>query len=165
MKFDHIAHDNQSKSMKKSWPGKLSSFRTEETLWRVRFSEGNNKWRDCDLLWNLCESCCLSVSWRGLLLWTCSYFFICPASTGKEMDESNWSSDLFTSIKYSKTDILAFCYWHNYASVDSTCISIFFCLGWQIPGGGDTWAVKSPGVGTKEEDNCPVLRQHCNIFH
>ena len=40
----------------------------------------------------------------------------------------------------------------------------FFCLGWQIPGGGDSWAVKSPGVGTKKEGKCPVLRQHCNIF-
>ena len=41
----------------------------------------------------------------------------------------------------------------------------FFCLGWQIPGGGEYWVVKSPGVGTKKEDKCPVLRQHCNIFH
>ena len=39
----------------------------------------------------------------------------------------------------------------------------FFCLGWQILGGGDSWAVKSPGVGTKKESKCPVLRQHCNI--
>ena len=30
---------------------------------------------------------------------------------------------------------------------------------------GDPWAVKSPGVGTKKEGKCPVLRQHCNIFH
>ena len=41
----------------------------------------------------------------------------------------------------------------------------FFCLGWKIPGGGDFWAVKSPGVGTKKEGKCPVHRQHCNIFH
>ena len=34
----------------------------------------------------------------------------------------------------------------------------FVCLGWQIPGGGDSWAVKSPGVGTKKEGKCPVLR-------
>ena len=26
-------------------------------------------------------------------------------------------------------------------------LAFFFCLGWQIPGGGDSWAVKSPGVG------------------
>ena len=38
-------------------------------------------------------------------------------------------------------------------------------LGWQIPGDGDSWAVKSPGVGTKKEGKCPVLHQHCNIFH
>ena len=24
---------------------------------------------------------------------------------------------------------------------------------------------KFPGVGTKKGDKCPVLRQHCNIFH
>ena len=41
----------------------------------------------------------------------------------------------------------------------------FFCLGWQIPGGRDSWAVKYPGVGTRKEGKCPVLRQHCNIFH
>ena len=41
----------------------------------------------------------------------------------------------------------------------------FFCLAWQIPGTGDSWAVKSPGMGTKKEGKCPVLRQHCNIFH
>ena len=32
-------------------------------------------------------------------------------------------------------------------------ISIF-CLRWQIP-----------RVGTKKEGKCPVLHQHCNIFH
>ena len=44
----------------------------------------------------------------------------------------------------------------SYASVNSPSppgltsgISIF-CLGWQIPGGGDSWAVKSPGVRTKK---------------
>ena len=31
----------------------------------------------------------------------------------------------------------------------------FFCLGWQIPGGGDSWAVKSPGVGTIFRFNYP----------
>ena len=41
----------------------------------------------------------------------------------------------------------------------------FFCLGWQIPGGGESWAVKSPGVGTKKEGECPVHCQHRNIFH
>ena len=41
----------------------------------------------------------------------------------------------------------------------------FLCLGWQIPGCGVSWAVKSPGVGTKKEGKCPVIRQHCNIFH
>ena len=41
----------------------------------------------------------------------------------------------------------------------------FFCLRWQILEGGDSWAVKSPGVGTKKEDKCSVVRQHCNIFH
>ena len=42
----------------------------------------------------------------------------------------------------------------------------FFCLGWQISGVGDSWAVKSPGVGTKKEGEgkCPILCQHCNIF-
>ena len=40
----------------------------------------------------------------------------------------------------------------------------FFCLGWQIPGSGDSGAVKSPGVGTIKEGKCPVLRQHRNSF-
>ena len=35
----------------------------------------------------------------------------------------------------------------------------FLGLGWKIPGGGDFWAVKSPGVGTKKENKCPVLHQ------
>ena len=34
----------------------------------------------------------------------------------------------------------------------------FFCLGWQIPGGGDFGAVKFPEVGTEKEGKCPVLR-------
>ena len=41
---------------------------------------------------------------------------------------------------------------------------MYVCLGWQIPGGGDSWAVKSPGMGTKKKDKCPVLRQYCNFF-
>ena len=63
----------------------------------------------------------------------------------------------------------------TYASVNSTCAQPrpgltpghwhFFCLGWQIPRGGDSWAVKSPGVGTKKEGKFFVLCQHCNIFH
>ena len=44
-------------------------------------------------------------------------------------------------------------------------ISIYFCLGWQISEGGDSWAVKFPRVGTKDEGKCPVLRQHCKFFH
>ena len=44
-------------------------------------------------------------------------------------------------------------------------INIFICLGWQIPWGGDSWAVKSPGVGTRKEGKCPILHQHHNIFH
>ena len=32
-------------------------------------------------------------------------------------------------------------------------------------GGGDSWAVKSPGVGTKKQGKCPVLLQLCNIVH
>ena len=48
---------------------------------------------------------------------------------------------------------------------DPRGISIFFCLGWQIPGGGDSWAGKSPGVGKEKEGKCPVLRQQCNIFY
>ena len=39
------------------------------------------------------------------------------------------------------------------------------CLGWHFPGGGDYWAVKCPRAGTEKEGKCPVLRQHCNIFH
>ena len=31
----------------------------------------------------------------------------------------------------------------------------FFCLGWQIPRGGDFWAVKFPGVGTKKDGKWP----------
>ena len=42
-------------------------------------------------------------------------------------------------------------------------ISVFFALDGLIV--GDPWAVKSPGVGTKKEGKCPVLRQHWNIFH
>ena len=30
--------------------------------------------------------------------------------------------------------------------------------------GGDSGAVKSPGVETIKEGKCPVLRQHCNSF-
>ena len=41
----------------------------------------------------------------------------------------------------------------------------FFCLGWQILGGGDSWTVKSPGMGKEKEGKWPVLRQHCNILH
>ena len=44
-------------------------------------------------------------------------------------------------------------------------INIFICLGWQIPWGGDSWAVKSPGVGTRKGGKCPILHQHHNIFH
>ena len=45
------------------------------------------------------------------------------------------------------------------------CAAPFFCLGWQILGGGDSWTVKSPGMGKEKEGKWPVLRQHCNIFH
>ena len=41
----------------------------------------------------------------------------------------------------------------------------YFSLGWQTPRGGDSRAVKSPGVVMKKEGKYPVLRQHCNIFH
>ena len=44
-------------------------------------------------------------------------------------------------------------------------ISIFIRLGRQILGSGDSWAVKSPGVGAEKDGKCPDLRQHCNIFH
>ena len=41
MKFHYMAHDNQSKSMKKLWPGKPSSFnwkrKMEETTWSSDF--------------------------------------------------------------------------------------------------------------------------------
>ena len=41
MKFHYMAHDNQSKSMKQLWPGKLSSFnwkrKMEETNWSSDF--------------------------------------------------------------------------------------------------------------------------------
>ena len=41
MKFHYMAHDNQSKSMKKLWPGKLSSFnwtrKMDETDWSGDF--------------------------------------------------------------------------------------------------------------------------------
>ena len=44
--------------------------------------------------------------------------------------------------------------------------SIFFCLGWQIPGGGDSWAVKSPGVGRNwGQMPCPLsTRQHFSLI-
>ena len=42
----------------------------------------------------------------------------------------------------------------------------YFCIGLQIPWGGDFSAVKSPRGGVeKKQGKCPVLRQHCNIFH
>ena len=41
---------------------------------------------------------------------------------------------------------------------------IFWALDGKFPWGGDFWAVKSPGVGTKKENKCPVPRQLCNIF-
>ena len=41
MKFHYMAHDSQSKSMKKLWPGKLSSFnwtrKKDETDWSSDF--------------------------------------------------------------------------------------------------------------------------------
>ena len=41
MKFHYMAHDSQSKSMKKLWPGKPSSFnwkrKMEETTWSSDF--------------------------------------------------------------------------------------------------------------------------------
>ena len=32
---------------------------------------------------------------------------------------------------------------------DPRALAFFFCLGWQISGDGESWAVKSPGVGTE----------------
>ena len=66
----------------------------------------------------------------------------------------------------------------NYASVNSSCAQPpppsphgltpghwhFVYLGWQIPGGGDSWAVKSPGVGTKIEGKCPVSLWFKGLF-
>ena len=53
--------------------------------------------------------------------------------------------------------------------VNKISTAFFFFLPWMValesPEGGDSRAVKSPGVGTKKEGKCPVLRQHCNIFH
>ena len=46
---------------------------------------------------------------------------------------------------------------------DPRALAFFFCLRWQIPGGGDSWAVKFPELGTKKEGKCPVLRQHCSL--
>ena len=44
--------------------------------------------------------------------------------------------------------------------------TIFFSLGWQIRGAGDSWAVKSPGGGgTKKEGKSTAICQQCNIFH
>ena len=41
----------------------------------------------------------------------------------------------------------------------------FFALDGKFPGVATLELSNPPGVGTKEEDKCPVLRQHCNIFH
>ena len=70
-----------------------------------------------------------------------------------------------------------------YASVNSSCaqppspppppptplmlipgITIFFCLGWQIPGVGDPWAVKSLGVGRKKGANAPSSVKTATFF-
>ena len=44
-------------------------------------------------------------------------------------------------------------------------ISMFFALDGKFPGVGTLELSNPPGVGTKKEGKCPVLRQHCNIFH
>ena len=99
-------------------------------------------------------------------------------NSGKEFwKHIRWTLRYLIFVDCRKTVICC----SSYASVNSSCaqrpptpppppphgltsgISIF-CLGWQIPGGGDSWAVKSPGVRTKKEGKCPVLRQLCNIF-
>ena len=74
-----------------------------------------------------------------------------------------------------KTPVIQAIAIHFNASVNSTCAQAppgltpgnehFFCLGWQIRGGGDSWAGKSPRVGTKKEGKCTVLRQQCNILY
>ena len=48
-----------------------------------------------------------------------------------------------------------------------TGISIFFALDGKFPGGGDSWAVNSPGVGTKKEGKClvtPSILQHFSLI-
>ena len=50
------------------------------------------------------------------------------------------------------------------ASVNSSCaqppaadlraLALILCLGWEIPGGGDSWAVESPRMEMKKEGKC-----------
>ena len=40
----------------------------------------------------------------------------------------------------------------------------FFPYGWQISGGGGTYAVKHPAVGTKVESKCPAPQTALNLW-
>ena len=65
-----------------------------------------------------------------------------------------------------------------YASVNSTCTQqtphppswadpralALFCLGWQISGCGDSWAVNFPGVGTEKEGKYPSSVNTATFF-
>ena len=50
---------------------------------------------------------------------------------------------------------------------DPQALAFFFALDGKLPGGGDSWAVKSPGVGTKKEGKClvtPSILQHFSLI-
>ena len=44
-------------------------------------------------------------------------------------------------------------------------LAFFFAFDGKFPGVGTLMLSNPPGVGTQKEGKCPVLRQHCNIFH
>ena len=48
---------------------------------------------------------------------------------------------------------------------DPRALAVFFALDGKFPGVGTLELPNRPGVGTKKEFKCPILRQHCNIFH
>ena len=110
MKFNYIAHDNQSKSVRKWWPGKLSSFK-----WKTKMDETN--WSrdfyldifssDFDSLLNTKQKCNFSFEKFVIL----SGFHI-PIIWSKVVTDHVFALESFSRInKYSKTEILAFCYW------------------------------------------------------
>ena len=88
---------------------------------------------------------------------------VCKKST------SGWRTSLKKSLLSFNASVNSSCAQPtpspSLSRADPRAFHVFFCLGWQIPGGWDSWAVKSPGVGTKKEGKRPVHHQNCSSFH